>query len=166
MASTFIAIQTITTSSSPASVTFSSIPQTYKHLCLISNINNTDSNQIRMFFNSSTSNFYRYGEMNFSGTSTPRQYRGSVTSFSLGNSEVWTSNMSAMEIWIPNYVSTDISKSYLYRCTAMDASSLGSNTGTYGGGQWDTVDAITSIQIKPDSGTINNGSNFTLYGLA
>jgi len=164
MASTFIAIQTITTSTSPSSITFSSIPQTYKHLCIIENVSASTETEQKMFVNANTSAVYRYGEMNFSSTAAPAQYRNSGTTNSLGNTTLKTNVMSGVEIWIPNYVSTDLSKSYLYRATSID--NTGSNTGSYGFGQMDEVGAISSLTFTISSGTYNNDSNITLYGLA
>lgn len=166
MASTFIPIQTITTSTSPTSITFNSIPQTYKHLCLIGNLNNTASANLKIAINSDTGTSYLYGEILMAGTATMKQYKSLASIYGFGNSEVWTSAMSALEVWIPNYVTTSLQKPFLYRTSAMDYSSLGSQTSTWGGGQWTSTNAITSISIYTTSGTLSNGSNVTIYGLA
>lgn len=163
MASTFIPIQTITTTTSPTSITFSSIPQTYKHLCLIQNVNPSTGTEQKMFINNNTTAVYRFGEMNFTGSAAPTQYRGSSTTSSLGQTQLNQNVMSGVEIWIPNYVSTNLSKSYLYRSTSVD--NAGSNSGSYGFGQMDEVGAISSLAFTLSSGTYNNGSNITLYGL-
>jgi hypothetical protein len=162
MAATFIAIQTITTTTTPISITFSSIPQTYKHLCLIGNIKATEDTSLNMFINGNTSGVYRFGEMNFSGSVDPAGYKGGSVTTGLGQTYLGTAT-SAQEIWIPNYVSTNLSKSYLYRNTSIDGAS--SNRGSYGFGQTDEVGAITSIAFTLSFGTYVNGSNITLYGL-
>lgn len=100
------------------------------------------------------------------GTATMKQYKSLASIYGFGNSEVWTSAMSALEVWIPNYVTTSLQKPFLYRTSAMDYSSLGSQTSTWGGGQWTSTNAITSISIYTTSGTLSNGSNVTIYGLA
>jgi len=171
MAGTFIAIQTIRTTTSPSAITFSSIPQTYKHLCFIANIGCTSSGNMRTFINGQTVNdpnqYHKYTELNFGGSAAPAQYRQLTSgNISLGNTEIGDNNLAAIEIWIPNYSSTLRKKSYFYRGTRMVYNSSYDHSDTYGGGEWGLTDAITSYSFTaPSAATIINSSNITLYGL-
>jgi hypothetical protein len=165
MASTFIAIQTITTSTSPNSVSFTSIPQTYKHLCVIANLSSNATDAIKLQFNSDTATNYKWGEIYMGGTATMKQYKGYPSNYSLGNSELTDNQFGALELWIPNYVSSAY-KPYLYRNSCMVYNSLGSQASSWGGGQWDNTTAINSVTIAMNSGAFRNGTNITLYGLA
>jgi hypothetical protein len=173
MAGTFIAIQTIRATTSPNAITFSNIPQTYKHLCFIANIGCDQSGNMRTFINGQTvddpNQYHRWGEMNFGGSAAPAQYKNLTNSnISLGNTEIGDSNrLAAIELWYPNYSSTTSKKSYFYRGTRQVYNSAYDHSDTYGGGQWDLTAAITSYTFKAPAGTvITTGSNITLYGLA
>jgi len=151
--------------SAQASITFSSIPQTYTDLVLVTSLRSARSagfEEYRIYFNGANSNLSsRYlegdGGSGASGT-TANGYIG------IGNSNTSTSNtFSNQQIYIPNYTSSN-AKSY-----SSDSVSETNGSTAYSdlvAGLWNQTAAITSLTII--NGTGNNWvqySSATLYGI-
>lgn len=160
MANTYTLIQSITVGAGgAASIAFSSIPQTYTDLVLVSSLRSTStSNDLAMTlaFNGSTSNFtsiYLYGNIP-GGTAVSGSnafYHGNLN----GNGS--TANIfTSTSLYIPNYAGST-NKSYSVNNTMENNS-----TTSYPflvAGLWSVTSAITSI-------TISNASNFAQYSSA
>lgn len=159
---------TVLTSSS-ATVTFSSIPQTYTDLILVMQpAANVDDNNVGIQFNGVTSGVYSYTRMganNTSGTYSSNR----VTAFSRINTTEATGTSTQLGnlvivAHINNYTNTTTHKSLIARS--------GQQGGTYNGveffiGLWPNTAAITSITaMQGGSRTFSAGSAFTLYGIA
>lgn len=166
MANTYELIASSTVGSGGvSSVTFSSIPNTYTDLklSLSTAYNSTGAQVIDILINSSSSNFSgKYLQGNGSGTAS-----GSASFYvGLANPTDYTANVfSSTDIYIPNYTSTSYAKSY-------SAESVTENNGTTSyawliAGLWNpaTQAAISSIQLKPDTGSFIQYSTFYLYGI-
>lgn len=153
MANTFELIYATTVGSGGATdITFSTIPSTYTDLCL------------KISARGNYSDIYTEGKLRFNGAGSDVNLssrtilgQGSGTPASFSNSYLYagpwvgntaTSNTFAnIEIYIPNYASTSITKSM-----SIDAVGENNATGAYAtlhAGLFNSTSAITSIQILP-----------------
>ena len=149
---------------STASITFSSIPNTYKDLLLKFSIRQTASfpfSTVQLSFNGSTSSFsviYLEGDgATISAGSSPARY------VQYANAATSTSNtFSNGELYIPNYAGSN------YKNHSIDAVSEQSSATAYDDlvvGLWSDTSAITSITFAPASGNFAQYSSFYLYGI-
>jgi hypothetical protein len=160
---TYTALATVTLGSSVGTVTFSSIPATYRDLVLvIAAANTSDSNNGIRFNSDSGSNYSRQflganGVGAFSAntsTSTGFQYDNfGYTTTTLGN----TNHL----IQIMDYSATNKHKTILTR-----ANRAGDTIDTLSG-RWGNTSAITSVVVYSISGfNFSANSRFDLYGIA
>ena len=156
--STYTPIATTTLGSSQSSYTFSSIPSTYTDLIIV--LAGTSSNNIsyKLEFNGDTasnySNTYMYGD----GSSATSGRSSNQTSIG-GMGRTGTSQGNGI-IHIMNYANTTTYK------TVIGRGSLASQLVIAAVGLWrKTPEAINSIKLIPESGTIDTNSTFTLYGI-
>ena len=149
--------------SAQASITFSSIPQTFTDLYLVFSIRQDSSgvNQALIEFNSSSSNFsFRVLEGSGSAASSGSNvfnYAGLVQG-SASTSNTFASN----SMYIPNYTSS-AAKSF-----STDAVTENNATAAFQhlvASLWNNTAAINSIAIKPASGNLVQYSSATLYGI-
>jgi hypothetical protein len=159
MPNTYVALATSTLGTAAASVTFSSIPQTYTDLVLVINglgIAN-DSLGVTMTFNGVTTNrSYTRLQGNGSTASSFRSTNDPAIGV-LGDSE--GGNVIAN---IMNYSNTTTFKTILTRYNSSDAGD--GRVGSYVS-LWGSTAAITSIVLGFSSGNIAAGSRFSLYGI-
>lgn len=169
MATTYNALQTATlANNSTYRVTFSSIPQTFKHLIITGSCaTQTGGSPMKMYINGDETGNYHYGEMYMGGSGAPQQYKNNDTSSSLGNAYCpypYTSMAMGVEIVIANYTSS-MFKNYLYRTNANSYTTLTQGDSTWGGAAWDITNPITQLALEFTSNPFRSGSKFTLYGL-
>lgn len=152
--------------SAQASITFSSIPQTYTDLCLLLSLRSSNANIFGIHylrFNGSTANYSsRWLEANgssvYSGTTTLAAYLGA----SVGNSTT-ANTFSNIAAYIPNYTS-DSAKT-------VSADTVGENNATTAyqtitASLWNVTNPITSIEVGFDgASTFLQYSSATLYGI-
>ena len=168
MAATYLLIEGKTLSSNQASVTFSSIPQTYTDLKLVlsARANGSSNWQIALTqFNTDTtaSNYpsiILYGFNSSTGSQTANQWGGGYVPNSTQTANVF-SNTSA---YITNYSANGISKSVFIDSVAEN------NSNTMAPQQlstmrWTGTSPITQIIITPDNGSFVSNSTFYLYGI-
>lgn len=171
MANTYTLIASNTLSSSAASVTFSSIPNTYTDLVIrmslriASTSNNTKG--LRYKLNGSTANYSRtvlegYGTGLFSNraSSTAFQYAGEVITDFAG---MTTNTFANTEIYIPNYTVSANKPISVFGVTE-------NNNADYAyidahAHLWSNTSAITSIELYPEVDNWKTGSSFFLYGI-
>lgn len=142
-----------------ASITFSSLPSTYRDLVLIIKLaSGVDGRNTRLQFNSDTgSNYYRvYGQGN--GT-TLLAATENTTNFRINNSG---QDNSIFVTHIFDYVATDKEKPLLVR--------YNQGTGSFpavgmSAGRWANTSAITSILLNMNADDFPSGSSFYLYGI-
>jgi hypothetical protein len=163
----------IITGSAVASVSFLSIPGTFKGLYLVASIlaATGSGSTLDLYFNNGTPNNVMdslvqgetysgnpalFAGLGFTGSGNPNAFVGLV-----GPSGA--AAPSSLELWIPNYAGTVLGKAF---------NSVGfryDNTATMytvkGGGTWRSTGAVTQLDLQPGAGTIDVGSRFTLYGL-
>jgi len=158
---TYVEIETQILTSNAASITFSSIPQTYTDLVLVINgSTNHADNGARGFIQYkdstslySTTNLIGGGSSASSGRDTGETY---LAYGILGNS---STNLSTAIIHIFNYANTTTFKTMVSRSGVASAS-----TRAYVG-LWRSTDAITSLTLRTDTG-YRAGTTVTLYGIA
>jgi len=167
-------IQRQTLTSTAATVTFSSIPSTYKHLQIrgIAKDTNTASDQtlsMDVRFNSDTGANYAYHYLEGNGTSATASGATSQTKITINGStlrETSASSTFAVSLLdIHNYASTTQNKTLRY------FSGMDKNTGTtaskttIGSGLWLNTSAITTITLIAPITAFKAGTTFALYGM-
>ena len=159
---TYTPIATNTLSSSAASVTFSSIPGTYKDLVLVFEgaASAAASNGFQIKINGASGTLQSYTRLQGNGTSATSLINGSGDPACgvIGNT-----NRSNIIAQIMNYSNATTYKTILSRYNSLDSSD--GRTGAYVNLTRATT-AVTSLLI--DLATANNfisGSTFTLYGI-
>lgn len=168
MANTMKALQTVTVGAGgAASVTFSSIPQTYTDLVIKISARSTDAGTVDVvkaqFISGSDANgSYRdiVGQGSTTGSTTGSSYIrfGRITA--AGST---TSTFSTNEIYIPNYVGSNY-KSYSVDL-AREQNSSTDNDVTLMAGLWSNTLPITGIVLLPVLANFAQYSTFTLYGV-
>jgi hypothetical protein len=158
MPRTYEPISTQTLAGTAASVTFSSIPQTYTDIILIANgTNATGDDSYALQFNGDTSTNYSITSMYGNAVSVISGRAANLVKTDSGRSGL-TNSTSVIQLL--NYSNATTYKSVLAR---------GDNPGGFinlNVSLWRSTSAITSINISIYSGyTINAGSTFTLYGI-
>lgn len=150
---TYIPLQTITLGSSAASVTFGSIPNTYKDLVLVYDAQGGSAQEVRLALNSSTANgsfVFMLGD----GSSTAS---GTASTLIAGTI---STNRSVNIVQFMDYSATDKHKTMLIRSSRPSEAVLAYAC------RWASTSAITSIQVYPNSGNWTSGGVFSLYGIA
>ena len=164
-------IATATASGSSSTITFSSIPQTYKHLQLrYAGKNNRDANQagwLNLKINGSDPNYlqavYSYNasapeQLNVTNPSVNNGYTLAAT-----GTQASALNFGAGLVNILDYTSTSKIKTFRHMSGALSGSQvvclIGTNT-------LNSTSAVTSlVVIGVDSANIGANSRFSLYGL-
>jgi len=151
---TYIPLQTITLGSAASSVTFASIPQTYRDLVLV--VNGTASTGLdnRIQFNGDTAS--NYSEVRMYGVGTA----GSDTTAG-GNIRIGDlySTQSNNIVQVMDYSATEKHKTILSRGNSATNSTIAI------AGRWASTSTITSINVFVATGNYVSGSTFSLYGI-
>jgi hypothetical protein len=158
MPKTYEPIQTQTVGTAVASVTFSSIPQTYTDLILVTSGTSTAGAQMTLRMNGATTN---YSSIVLSGTGSSVDSRNitGLTFIQLGYNDYFTSSQTNAITQIMNYTNTTTFKSVLNR-TNNAAVGVGYSVGLYR-----STSAITTFDALPINTTWAVGTIFTLYGI-
>jgi hypothetical protein len=166
-------IATGTTNTSSPSITFSSIPQTYKHLQIrgIGNASfgSNDFGALGVQFNGDTgSNYTRHGlRSNVSGN-TYSIVSITGTTFTSPSEGVFLNSAS------DNWMGTSVVDILDYTSTTKTKTSRGlsgvawtgsSGMVSWGSGLWKNTNAITSITLYQQNANWGTGTSFALYGL-
>lgn len=147
-------------STSAASVTFSSIPATYRDLVLVVEVSASSASAIVLRINSDTGNNYSNVRMGGNGSTTVSSTQ--TTSFFSASSYGTVGTDKSTVIWrLLDYSATDKHKSALCR---FDRASTGV---TATASRWANTAAITALELN----TLGNpdfaiGSTFYLYGIS
>ena len=167
MANTYTLIEAITVGSGgSASATFSSIPATYTDLCIKwsgrTTESGTESNTF-LKFNTSTTGYtgkFVLGNSSAASSGTINAWAGHA------NAATSTSNtFSNVEIYIPNYASSN-NKSYsLDSVQENNATGAGAAYAVLYAALWSNTAAINSIELYTSPGTFVQYSTFYLYGI-
>jgi hypothetical protein len=156
---TYTPLATVTLASATSSVTFSSIPATYRDLILIINGKATAGGSgARMTVNSDTGNNYNAVRMYGYSSST-----GSDSASNVGYLDISALNTSEgyqAVIQIMDYSATDKHKTFLYRTQESGITAVLAQAG-----RWANTAAITSVRAYTGSDNWAIGSTFSLYGV-
>lgn len=154
---TYTPIQTYTLGSN-TTVTFSSIPQTYTDLILITEATGTTNGAMDIRFNGDTATNYRRNGMYGDGT-TAAAYNNPSLAYGLIGAGASTARVVAITHFM-NYTNTSIYKTYITRDTTASATGFACYL-------WKSSAAITTIALTGDpiGSNIGAGSTFTLYGV-
>lgn len=156
--SAYEVISTQTLGSAVATVTFSSIPQTYTDLVLVANGAESANQYVAIRFNSDTGSNYSQTRLYGDGTTA---YSDRQTSVTFGRLSVGDpTNRFLMIASIFNYANTTTFKTWLSRTNTAN------NMVGAVGGLYRSTSAITAIQVLTvTADTFVIGSTFTLYGI-
>lgn len=158
----FESIATANGTGSSASVTFSSIPGTFKHLQIRTLANDALGSQINMIFNADTGSNYARHRLYGDGTTVAASGTATTTNmfnmaFATGTANIYGSSI----IDIVDYASTT---KYKTARSLMGWDLNGSGNLYLTSGLWMNTAAITSITLTA-SGTLTTASTFALYGI-
>ena len=158
-------------SAGSATISFTSIPATYKHLqvrALIRGTASASAINANMQFNSDTGSNYSYHELYGSGAGGGQASAGATqTRFFLhGNAPAATALASSFGVAVMDIL--DYANTSKYKTTRSFNGLDVNGSGGYillDSGSWRNTNAITSIQIAPNSGNFAQYSQFALYGI-
>jgi hypothetical protein len=160
-------IQTTTLSSSQATVSFTSIPATYKHLQIRAlyqnNQGNSSTDYMQLQLNSDTGSNYVTHRLRGTGAAASASYTAATTyaypTFSIqGVASIYGTAV----IDILDYTNTNKYKTIrtLAGYDANGAGDIGLNSNL-----WLSTTAITRIDLSTQTGNLNTYSSFALYGI-
>ena len=151
--STYVALATTTLSSNSGSVTFSSIPATYRNLVCVINGNGTTTTEVDVVFNSDTNS------ANYPSIAMQSQGAGSGTSTQwIGYFLSIVSNQTIIHRII-DYTATDKQKTTLF------SDDRPGNNSARGAVRWANTAAITQIEYRTPGGQFTSGTTLSLYGI-
>ena len=158
MAATYTPIASITLGATAASVTFSSIPQTYTDLVLVGSVSATAGLDYWYRLNSDSASNYSNTRLTGDGSSaaSARTSGADKTYFNVLGTGTGQHNFI---MHLMNYSNTTTNKTQLIRYD---------NAGTATAlrvGLWRSTAAISTVLIQTDSSTFTAGSTFNLYGI-
>jgi hypothetical protein len=158
----FESIATAVGTGSPGSITFSSIPNTYKHL-QIRGLFADGGNNLNVIFNGSSSSNYTRHIMSGTGSAYTSAGAANQTSIDLGVfGASGTGNSSITIIDIQDYASTSINKTL--RAFSGYTGGASDLRVVFSSGARLVTDAITSISLV-NNATFTTGTVFSLYGI-
>jgi hypothetical protein len=162
-------ISTVTVGAGGSStISFTSIPGTYKHLQIryISrgSISATFTN-VNVRFNSDTGNNYRTHWLDGDGSTAKGEDSGTSNLIYLGVGTGANASASVFGAGVFDFL--DYANTNKYKTCRSLAGEDNNGSGFVGliSGLWMSTSAITSIDITPNSGTISQYSQFALYGI-
>lgn len=171
---TYIPLAKTVLTGTQATITFSSIPQTYTDLLIVASARTNNATgygqEIAIRPNASTSTIYSWTYLTGTGTtaSSSRTASGSATFARLGyiNTNGSTaSTFGSTEIYIPNYTGT--TQKAISTTSANENNNATSYVLTGNATLVNLTSAITSIDlVLTDANSFDTGSRFDLYGIA
>ena len=153
---TYTPIASTTLSSANSTVTFSSIPATYRDLILVMQMGTSGGGDYRIRFNSDTGSNYSFVHMVGTGSSAVSASFSQTYFFDYGTP---TDLSNIMTFQVMDYSATDKHKSILGRRDWAGASTLAV------AGRWANTSAVNNIQVYTSAGNFIVGSTFSLYGV-
>ena len=164
MASTYTPIATTTLGSAAATVTFSSISQTYTDLELVANFDGSVSSYTTLTFNGVTGTSYSRTRLIGSGSAASSDRTANTAGvINLTYNTAGTPVTGIYKIF--NYANTNTYKTAIVK-DAAQPDNVAVTVGLFRGSTGSATDAITSITLTKASGNYTVGSTFTLYGIA
>jgi hypothetical protein len=156
---TYTPLATVTLGSSASSVTFSSIPATYRDLVLVIQATNTSTGNSRLQLNGDTGNNYNQVRMFGAGGSPGSDSASNIESLDMSSMSTSTGYQAVIQIM--DYSATDKHKTILSRTQESGITAVLANAGRYA-----STSAVTSIRMFTSANSYATGSTFALYGIA
>jgi hypothetical protein len=155
---TYTPLANVTLGSTTSSVTFSSIPATYRDLVVVIDGGITSGAEaMSMRFNGDSGTNYHYVLANGNGSTTGSFAVGSTIFARLGSIYTGSNNFVAS---VMDYSATDKHKTVIARGNSS------ANAVFMVASRWANTAAITSVTVLPDvANTFTAGSTFSLYGV-
>jgi hypothetical protein len=156
----YIPLANVTLGASAATVTFSSIPATYRDLVLVVDGSGTDALTYAHFRVNNNSTDYSYVFANGNGVTANSQGPTDDKIQVPGRDSYWTNTYrTQVVVNLMDYAQTDRHKHFLVR------SGAASSATEMQAGRWANTAAITSIRFTMNVGSFAIGSTFALYGI-
>ena len=162
----FESIATVTASGGETSLTFSSIPSTYKHLQIRGIGRNSTNDYLQLKFNSDSG--ANYARHYLRGSGTAASVGGAISQTIMSRQGEYTTATSVFApaiIDIIDYANTSKYKT-VRTFSGADDNGSGPISWVYlASGLWQSTAAISTIQISSGSGTYYAGTTYALYGI-
>ena len=153
---TYVALATETLSGTDASITFSSIPATYRDLVLVINATTTANAPVGVYINGDSGSNYSavraYG--NIDGAYS-QSVSGNYLDFDFGSTD-------GNNMWFLNFM--DYSATDKHKTVLIKANQNAADV-TMWASRWANTSAITSLECFTSGSTWTVGSTFSLYGI-
>ena len=160
MASALTPLANITLGSTANTVTFSSIPSSYRDLCLVISAAVPSANA-SYTINNDTSSTYNWVTLEGNGSTVSSVNNGDTFGLFANNYIVWySSNQTLVTMDILDYSATDKHKTILTRANRPD------NAINAVVCRWPSTAAITSLRLNANTSNFAAGSTFALYGVS
>lgn len=164
MTATYIALATITLTSTDSEIVFSSIPATYRDLVLVANYGSTNSSAglSQVQFNSDTAGNYNDVFMTNrtdTGATVSLSNSGATAIRLLRNEFDWNTLSLACTMQVMDYSATNKHKTVLIR----NGSAAQSQT-IATAARWANTNAINTLRVFTND-SFRSGSTFSLYGI-
>jgi hypothetical protein len=157
---TYVRMATVSLSGATSSLTFSSIPATYRDLIVVFLGAGSTDLEGRIRLNSDTGSNYNYVRMSGSGSAATSTSATSQTSgFVSAIAKATTTGALQLNINIMDYSATDKHTTIISR-----ADQAANGTEAFAN-RWANTAAVTSVQILTSTGNFAAGSTFSLYGV-
>jgi hypothetical protein len=156
--SAYTPLANITVSVAAATITFSSISQSYRDLVLIGQGLSLSASGINIRYNGDSGSNYNQIVMFGDGGSASASSSSAQTAYQVGRFD--GSTLADFQANIMDYAATDKHKTSLHRynsASVLTAARVG---------RWASTSAITSFVLSLDAGTFAAGSTFALYGVS
>ena len=162
--SSFESIATANGTGSVSTLTFSSIPSTFKHLQIRGNANDLNGNTLAIRFNSDTGSNYAFHRLLGNGaTASATGFATQTWANYVGYLGVNADQMAAFLVDVHDYASTSKYKT-IRTFTGNDRN--GSGFVSLSSGLWQSTSAVTSIDlISTGSNNFTSNTTFALYGI-
>jgi hypothetical protein len=165
-------IATYALGTTTASVTFSSIPSTYKHLQIRymarQNVTGADRGAMEMQFNSDTGANYSYHLLFGDGSSASALAYTSTDSIYTGLSDITTASTASNIFGVGVIDILDYQNTNKYKTTrSLSGQDQNSTSGRifFTSGNWRSTSAINTITLYPEAGSFVQYSHLALYGI-
>jgi len=162
----FESIQTVTVGSGgQSSISFTSIPSTYKHLQLrlMANDNGGGGGNMFIQFNGDTGNNYAWHYLQGNGSTAGAGAAATTGSFIVGKSGSTASGNGVSVVDILDYQNTNKYKT----SRSLNGTDYNNASGVlfYSSGLWQNTAAVSSFTITTTGGSFTQYSSFALYGI-
>ena len=158
-------IATVTVSTAVSSISFTSIPATYKHLQIrgIYKASATNGGSPLLWFNNDTTSGYASHQLSGDGaTATAGSNQPNPSGMLAGAATQSTAQFTAFVIDILDYANTSKNKTSRL-LVGYDAN--GSGVSQFGSGVYFSTTAVSRIDMSPQSANFAQYSSFALYGV-